>query len=304
MIRAGVIRNLKSHRNQAGAPAVVPPGVLQVLPDEPDDLYEALAWFAESGVDFVVIDGGDGTVRDVLSRAPRAYGERLPTFAVLPNGKTNALALDLGMSLGTPVERVLAAAMDGGRRKVRACLEVVRDGASTPELRGFLFGLGAFLRGTELAQKSHRIGFFDNAAIGVTIAGAAARTLVGGADDPWRRGEAATLSLGGGPPEARDWFLVVAATLKRFPLGLKPFGPPHEGLKVLAVEAPPRRLWSAVPAVLGGSEAPWLAKAGYRREDVARLEVSAPGGFVLDGEIFPGGELTVRQGPDVEFVIV
>jgi hypothetical protein len=303
VIRAGVIRNLKSHRNQAAAPVVAPPGVLEAVPERPDDLDEALSWFAASGVDLVVIDGGDGTVRDVLTRASRAYGDKLPTFGVIPNGKTNALALDLGVPLGTPVRAMLAAARDPAKRKVRACLEVIRPGEAVPEHRGFLFGMGAFVRGTELAQKTHGLGFFDNAAIVMTILGAAARTMSGGQGDPWRRGEAATLTLDGAPPEARDWFLVLAATLKRFPLGLKPFGPPHEGLKVLAVEAPARKLPKAAPALLAGSEAAWLERAGYHRRDVAEMALAFDGSFTLDGEIYPGGDLMVRQGPDLEFVV-
>jgi diacylglycerol kinase (ATP) len=271
------------------------------MPGQPEELDDVLAWFARSGVDLVVIDGGDGTVRDVLSRVDRAYGQGLPRFAIIPNGKTNALALDLGMRLGTPVERVLAGG--GERTKVRACLEVVRAGQNEPEFRGFLFGLAAFVRGTELAQKTHGLGFFDNAAIVATILSAGLRTLAGGPGDPWRKGETATLALGERPAETRAWFLALASTLKRFPLGFQPFGEPHEGLKVLTVDAPPLRLPAAVPAVLRGSQASWLAEAGYRRKDVASLGVSAAGSFVLDGEIFPAGELTVRQGPDVEFVM-
>jgi diacylglycerol kinase family enzyme len=303
VIRAGVIRNLKSHRNQAGTRPATPPGVLEALPDEPDDLDEALDWFAESGVDLVVIDGGDGTIRDVLSRVSRAYGEDLPRFAIIPNGKTNALALDLGMRLGTLVEQVLAMATNGGQTKLRSCLEVVRAGQNEPELRGFLLGLGAFVRATEHAQKVHGRGFFDKAAIGVTLAGAIARTLMGGPQDPWRSGEAASVGFGEGDTQHRDWFLVLAATLKRFPLGLRPFGPPHDGLKVLTVEAPPRRLWPAIPAILRGSQADWLGEAGYRRTDTPSMTFSSKGTFVLDGEIFPAGEVTVRQGPDIRFVM-
>jgi len=43
VIRAGVIRNLKSHRNQVGEPGRTPPGVLEALPGDRDDLDEALA---------------------------------------------------------------------------------------------------------------------------------------------------------------------------------------------------------------------------------------------------------------------
>ena len=177
---------------------------------------------------------------------------------------------------------------------------MLRPGQVLPERRGFLFGQGAFVRGTELAQKNHDRGFFHNAAVAVTLGGAAAQTLFGGADDPWRRGELVELSFMDG---ARPMFLVLASTLKRFPLGLKLFGEPHEGLKVLTVEAPPRRLVRAVPAILQGRDPPWLAAHGYRRDDLTEFDLTFPGDFVLDGEIFEGGAMSLRQGPELEFVI-
>jgi len=254
---------------------------------------------AAEGVNLVVIDGGDGTIREVLTRLPEAYGGRAPLLAIVPNGKTNALALDIGVPLGTGIEALLAAARSGRRPKLRHCLEVMRPGQILPERRGFLFGLGAFVRGTELAQKNHARGLFDNAAIGVTIAGAAARTLFGGPADPWRRGEPAAVSFA----TAQQWFLVLASTLKRFPLGLKPFGEPHEGLKVLAIEAPPRRLLRAVPTILRGEDPEWLAASGYHRRDLLTCDLDFPGDFVLDGEIFGGGALALRQGPELEFIL-
>jgi hypothetical protein len=303
LIRAGVIWNQKSHRNQGGDVSPLPGVVVEVAPEEPGELFATLRRFAAEGVDLVVVDGGDGTIREVLTRLPEAYGEaqggRLPRLAIVPNGKTNALALDIGSPLGTTLEQLLAAAEAGRPTKRRQCLEVVRPGQALPERRGFLFGLGAFVRATELAQKHHGLGLFDNAAIAVTMAGAAAGTLFGGPGNPWRRGEAASLSLAPG----ERWFLAMASTLKRFPLGLKPFGEPREGLKVIAVDAPPRGLHRAVPLILAGRDPPWLAASGYRRADVPAFDLSWSGDFVLDGEIYEGGELTVRQGPELEFVI-
>ena len=48
-------------------------------------------------IDYLVVDGGDGTVRDVLTCGAGIFGESWPTLIVLPNGKTNALAADLGL---------------------------------------------------------------------------------------------------------------------------------------------------------------------------------------------------------------
>jgi hypothetical protein len=300
LTRAGVIWNQKSHRNQRGDVAPLPGVVVEVAPEQPDCLLPTLQRFAATGVDLIVIDGGDGTIREVVSRLPEAYGAKLPRLAVAPNGKTNALALDIETPLGTTLEQLLTAAEAGRPTKRRHCLEIVRPGRAEPELRGFLFGMGAFVRATELAQRHHGMGIFDNAAIVMTLAGAMARTLLGGPTDSWRRGEPAQTSLA---PDHRAWFLVMASTFKRFPLGLKPFGDPREGLKALSVSAPPRRLMQAVPAILQGRDAPWFASCGYRRHDLDSFDMSFQGRFVLDGEIYPGGDLTVRRGPELEFVI-
>jgi hypothetical protein len=301
LIRAGLIWNRNSHRNRgSGGPAALPEDVLDIVPEQPSHLMAGLKRLAGEGVELVVIDGGDGTIREVVTRLPEAYGGRLPKLAVLPNGKTNALALDIETPLGTVLEEILASAEAGKPTKRRQCLEIVRAGSDTPERRGFLFGVGAFVRATKLAQKNHGRGWFDDAAVGVTIVGAAARTVLGGAGDRWRRGEPMDLSLA---PGERAWFLVMASTLKRFPLGFRPYGEPREGLKVLSVEAPPQRLLRAVPLILRGEDAPWLAACGYRRADVHGFGLRWSGDFVLDGEPYKGGDLTVRRGPELEFVI-
>ena len=77
------------------------------MPEDPAQLFPALRRFAAEGVDLVVIDGGDGTVREVITRLPEAYGGPMPRLAVVPNGKTNALAIDIGTPLGTTLEQLL-----------------------------------------------------------------------------------------------------------------------------------------------------------------------------------------------------
>lgn len=301
MIRVGLIWNQHSHRNRGAGRAPLPQDVIDIVPEEPSHLMAGLRRLAGEGVELVVIDGGDGTVREVLTRLPEAFDGRLPRLAVLPNGKTNALALDIETPLGTTLEDILASAEAGKPTKRRQCLEVMRAGQTQPERRGFLFGFGAFVRATKLAQKHHGRGLFDDAAVGVTLAGALVRTVLGGAGDRWRRGQPARFSIAG--DAARPWFLVMASTLKRFPMGFKPYGEPREGLKVLSVEAPPRRLLRALPVIMRGDDAPWLIPNGYRRADVEAFEIAFEGDFVLDGEPYPGGDLTIRRGPELEFVV-
>ena len=301
MSRVGLIWNQKSHRNQGVGRTPLPPDILDIVPQAPAQLGAGLRRLASEGVDLLIVDGGDGTLREVITQLPEAFGRRIPRLAVVPNGKTNALALDIGAPLGTTLEQLLASAEAGRPTKRRQCLEIFRPGQAFPERRGFLFGLGAFVRGTQLAQKNHGLGLFDSPAIVATMVGAAARTLLGGPRDPWRRGEPMSLSFVSEGEQA--WFLLLASTLKRLPLSVKPFGEPREGLKVLTIEAPPRRFAQALPILLQGRDAPWLADAGYQRRDVAGFDVRLAGDFVLDGEIYPGGELSVRQGLELEFVV-
>jgi hypothetical protein len=300
VIRTGVITNPMSRRNRQGPSRQAAPGVVTAAPADLPALDVALARFAAEGLDLLVIDGGDGAVREVLTRAPSRFGQALPPIAILPSGKTNALALDLGARPGWSLEQAIAG-FEAGRLTRRAPLEVTRAGAAEPCLRGFIFGAGAYVQGIELAQKAHRAGAFDSIAVGVTLAVAAVRTATGGPTSSWRPGVPMRL----GPPGASDRrqvFLLLAASLKRFPLRMKPFGPPSADLRTLVVDAPPRRLLRALPPLLMGAEPAWLETAGYRRRTVDSLDLSLESRFVLDGETYPGGELHVARGPELAFV--
>ncbi|HKR89689.1 MAG TPA: diacylglycerol kinase family protein [Phenylobacterium sp.] len=302
MKRAGVIHNPKSRHNR-GAPAPVgSDAVLVEAPRGRQALDETLARFATERLDLLVIDGGDGTVREVLTRAPRHFTDGLPALAVLPSGKTNALAFDLGAPPGWSIKAALGCAREG-RFRSRRPLEVFRPGQAAPLVRGFIFGAGAFVRATDLAQRTHRLGAFEEAAVGLTLGGAVFRTLFGGPRSGWRAGEPMRISTGEAAPYAGDVFLLLASTLERLPLGVQPLGPPDRGrMRSLAVEAPPRRLLQALPRLLSGAETPWLAQAGYHQRVDERIDVALDTSFVLDGETFPGGELSLRLGAPLQFV--
>ena len=306
MIRAGVILNPKSRRNQNGE--LPPPrpqeGVVVEAPHSHEELDGTLARFAACGIDLLVVDGGDGTVRDVLTQAPAHFTQGLPMMAVLPSGKTNALALDLGAPRDWPLEAALESARKG-RTRTRRPLEVMRDGDDAPLARGFIFGAGAFVRATDLAQSTHRMGAFESLAVAMTLGAATFQTFFGGRRSRWRAGEPMRLGFAGEPAKSQDVFLILASSLERLPLDAQPFGPPRtDGLmRILAVEAPPKRLISALPTILTGADAPWLEEAGYRRRALEHFEVALETSFVLDGEVYDGGQLDVRAAAPVEFVV-
>jgi diacylglycerol kinase family enzyme len=81
-----------------------------------DQIGEALRTIARVDPKVLVINGGDGTVQAALTELYHGehFGRNPPPVAVLPNGKTNLIALDLGAA-GDPLvalERVIEIARD------------------------------------------------------------------------------------------------------------------------------------------------------------------------------------------------
>ncbi len=304
-MKIGVVHNPRSHANMGReADDWAPDDVMLVRPETREALEIDLKAFAARGVELLVIDGGDGTIRDVLSLLPGAFGDAAPLIALLPSGKTNVLAIDLGVPRDWTLPDAIAAA---ARRKHavikhRAPLEVSWDDGR-PTMRGFVFGLGAFVRATTMSKSVNRMGAFHGLSVGLTLAGAAAGALLGGARDHWREGVPVELAIDDQPTPAGNRFLLMATTLKRLPLGIKPFGPPREGLKALDVDAQPKRLFAALITLLGGGDAPWLARRGYRRGDAKTLRIQTCDAFVLDGEVYKAsGAMTVALGPTLRFL--
>ncbi len=303
-LRIGIICNPRAHRNHGAEYAAGIPGADSVLiaaPRTTDDLVATLTGFADRGIDLLVIDGGDGTVRDVLTAAGQLWRRSWPAIVVIPSGKTNALAIDLGIPTGWSLTDALTA-IGHGRTVTRRPIEIGRNDKALP-LRGFLFGTGAFVKATALAQHTHKAGAFNGIAVGLALGWAVMLTMFGGKQNEWRAGDRMDVRLPGGAVESDPLYLLLASTLKRMPVGLKPFGRTRDGLKLLTIDAPPRWLPVTAPALLSGSEARWLDRAGFHNRDTASFDVAPEDGFILDGELFEGGALSVRQGPVLSFVV-
>lgn len=300
--RIGVIHNARARLNIGRHLPLVMAGCDHVMPLTHDELHDVLAGFVVNGIDTLIINGGDGTVRDILSALLRDFPAFQPRVAIVPSGKTNALALDLGIAPGWPVTAAIDAVVNG-RVAERAPIEVRRDGSDRIECAGFIFGAGAFVKATQTAQQTHRFGAFNGLAVGLSIAAAVGQTIFGGANNQWRRGEPMRIALGAREVFDGPQYLVFASTLERLPLGIRPLGPARPGLKMLRIEAPPPRLALAAPYVLAGADRPWLARSGYHRHDAARIDISLESDFVFDGETFLGGDLSLRLGAPMAFVV-
>ena len=306
----GIIRNPRSHRNLGRVSELADcANILIETPHDHAHLRETLKTFAERGIDFLAVDGGDGTVRDVLTCGAGIFGDDWPPLVILPKGKTNALVVDLGL----PNAWTLPAAMEAigrGKTIVRRPLAVTLP--HTGELvHGFILGTGAFMRGTKVGQQAHRWGMFNSFAVGLIIVWCLIQTMFARANNVWRQGTPMVLRNGVGGAElarsrfgrADERFVMVASTLERFPLGIRPFGAPRPGLKLAVVDAPLRWIMGLLPILLTGIDGAFLRRNGAHRFEVQTLDLDLGDQFTLDGEIFPAGHYRLRQGPELRFVV-
>ncbi|MGZ5784245.1 MAG: diacylglycerol kinase, partial [Croceibacterium sp.] len=80
----GVIRNPRSFRNKGVTPdRAAQAEVITETTFKRKELFEVLARFAGAGIDFLAIDGGDGTVRDVLTCGASVFGDDWPPLILM-----------------------------------------------------------------------------------------------------------------------------------------------------------------------------------------------------------------------------
>lgn len=307
-MRLGVVANARSWRNLGAENASRPAGDgLVEAPATLDDYPAALKRLAEGGVTVLAVDGGDGTLRDVLSALPEAFGEPLPAIALMPSGKTNVAALDVGgWGRGEAALAKLAATLASGVRlneAVRRPIEVSTDGWTR---RGFVFGLGAYERATRLVnERVHSRGFAQKlgVAMGVVMSAAAA---FGKDREAWRRGVPLGISVDGGVMREGDSFVALATSLDRLLLGLYPFWGEGEGaIRMTEISAPPRKLARGLAALGVGRRPSFASEEGYTSVNADRVSLTLRDPFIFDGDTFsPGadGRVELKAGPEIRFV--
>ena len=174
-------------------------------------------------------------------------------------------------------------------------------------VQGFILGAGMFTQCTEAAQRAHKLGAFNSFAVLLTIAWGLLKSFFGAPSGTEMRFGVGAERLplpdsGRGGPGKR--YLLLASTLERFPLGIKPFGPHSSGLMIALVDAPLRRILALVPLLATGAHWAGLASLGAHRlalDDEVELELGDR--FILDGEYFPAGRYVLRQGAPLRFVV-
>lgn len=282
--------------------------------EKADQIAQALATIARVRPRVLVINGGDGTVQAALTELYHGghFEGSPPPVAVLPNGKTNLIALDLGAH-GNPIT-----ALDNILEMARGDMSehiVVREliALSNGEA-GARPVLGMFLGGAGLAEtilycrhKIYPLGLPNGlshviAMIGMILShlfGLSARFLP-------QRGEPLRVSfIRGGEIQGRFAVLIVT-TLEKLLLGGSAGGAAGTGqLRMMAIDGRPGAVMRAfIGYVRGGLGQRSINGVHLGQGDVIRIE-GDDSSVILDGEIFRAGHgmpIELRSTAPVPFI--
>jgi Diacylglycerol kinase catalytic domain len=317
--RIALLSNPKSTGNVAQLPAIREycdshPDVFHYEVEEARQIGDAMRIIARVKPRVLVINGGDGTVQAALTELYNGghFGDQPPPVAVLPSGKTNLIALDLG-ARGDPIEtleRLIALARSDDLQRYTVARELIalrRAGADDRPVIGMFLG-GAGLVETMLycREKIYPLGLPNSVAHAITALAAMAKQLLGVSASflpPDSKPLSVSLSKQGGL--SGRFSLLAVTTLERLLLSTN-IGTHREGmLKLLAIEERPRPVLRALFAKVAG-------KLGRSNVDGVHIkeadEITIEGessDVILDGETFRaelGRPIRLRTAEPLSFV--
>ena len=251
---------------------------------------QAARELVESGAEILAINGGDGTVQGAIT-AVLGAGLALPELAIIPGGTTNMTANDFHgrLSMNAAMEAAIRAAGLPAVERARVRRPLIEAKLPSGERQvGLFLSAGATLTGMDhFRENVGSKGLRDELSAGISLV----RGLIGLArgEDAWSQGPEIDYRLGPDEPWHDGQALVIATTLERLIMGLRPWwGSQPLPMHVTAIGHEPRRLLRRAPALLRGRGGAGLGpEEGYRSDNAGAIELRPGGAIGLDGEVFP-----------------
>ncbi|SCW41177.1 Diacylglycerol kinase family enzyme [Sphingobium faniae] len=318
MVRVALLSNPKSTGNRQTLPRVRSycasnPDIFHYEVEHVDQIGRALQTIARVDPTVIVINGGDGTVQTALTELYQGehFQGRVPPIAVLPNGKTNLIALDLGIH-GDPIkalERIVEIAKSGVDDHVVAReLIALSDGraGSRPVLGMFLGGAGLADSILYCRNQIYPLGLSNGlshflTAIAVLVSllfGIRARFLPP-SSNPVR------ISLIRDGELAGRFSVLIVTTLEKLLLGTRTGESQRGNMKLMAVDQSLSALlrlgWASLFRRMGKTKMPGIH---LEQGDIIRIE-GEHSSVILDGELFEASEghpIVLRSTQPVPFL--
>lgn len=318
MVCVALLSNPKSTGNRQLLPRVRSycanhPDIFHYEVESVDQIGRAMHMIAHVKPDVIVINGGDGTVQTALTELYQGGyfdGGAVPPVAVLPNGKTNLIALDLGIR-GDPIkalERIVDIAKNGIEEHVVVReLIALSDGEanSRPVLGMFLGGAGLADSILFCRNRIYPLGLSNGISHFLTALAVMASVFFGikGKYIP-PAARPVSISLIREGQLAGRFAVLIVTTLERLLLGAKPSGSGGH-LKLMAVDhnasAVLRMLYASILGRFGSQR---MQGIHLEHGDMIRIE-GENSSVILDGEIFQshdGRPIVLKSTQPVPFL--
>lgn len=280
-MKIGYIRNARS--TGGGAPPASDADLLVRAPASFVELDADLTEMHAAGVSTLIIDGGDGTIREVLSRAQDIWASNPLQYTIVASGNTNLIARKTG---ALPSDDPAGAVRSGALRSTSIPIMKVERPGKTP-IRGFIMGVGAYATATRIAQEE--IASRHGLQVAMTILKLVfSRKL--------RAGERFSVRHNDQQESDEARMLIGLSTLPgKLIFGFEPFWNTGAGpIRWLDIAANPHALLLATPFVAFGAPRRWMRRA-YRSGSSQQVEMTLNSDLVVDGERFaPGTDGKVR----------
>jgi Diacylglycerol kinase catalytic domain len=269
------------------------PDIFHYEVERAEQIGDALRTIARVRPKMLVINGGDGTVQAALTEMHNGghFGTEPPPVAVLPNGKTNLIALDLGAQ-GDPIhalERLveLAQADLSPHIVARELISLRSDPSARPVIGMFLGGAGLADTMLYCRNKIYPLGLPNGVSHGLTAIAVAVRMMLG-LQTPFLPPKPRPLQVSvhsDGRLSGR-FALLVVTTLEKLLLSSQLASTGGGRLKLLAVEEGPVSVFRLLAARLAGK----LGRAklrGVHFEEADEISIEGENtDLILDGEMF------------------
>lgn len=291
------------------------PDIFHYEVEEVGQVSRALEMIARVKPKVLVINGGDGTVQAALTELYHGghFKGTPPPVAVLPNGKTNLIALDLGAD-GSPLQALdnilkIAQGDDMSEHIVARELIALSDGSENarPVIGMFLGGAGLADTILYCRHKIYPLGLPNGVSHFLTFIAVFASAIFGlKADFLPPKGRNVRISLLRDGELSGRFSVLVVTTLEKLLMGHKTGdGFPAGRLKLLAVDQRPlamfRVVWASVIGLLGKKR---FGGVYVREGDMIQID-GDESSVVLDGEVFQAGHdrpIILRSTPPVPFL--
>jgi hypothetical protein len=290
------------------------PDVFHYEVEEIGQIAKALEMIARVKPKVLVINGGDGTVQSALTELYHGshFEGTPPPVAVLPNGKTNLIALDLGAE-GDPLEalsRIIEVAKgDLSKHIVVRELIALSDGSegARPVLGMFLGGAGLAETILYCRHKIYPLGLPNGLSHFLTAIAVLFSTIVRvPASFLPQRSKPVSISFIRNGELHGTFSVLIVTTLEKLLLGGQAGNDKQRGLmKFLAVDQKPMAILKMIAASLRGKLGQTaMTGVHFGHGDVIRID-SEQSNVVLDGEVFQahhGSPIVLRSTPPVPFL--